>query len=74
MDRSEHLHNRAGGSAPRVAEMTLEMRWDNVSLRLGAIVGTVFGLYLRRRLTPGEIDGQPRVSRQISRTAVVPDA
>jgi hypothetical protein len=31
------------GSAPRVAETTLEMRWDNASLRLGAIVGTVFG-------------------------------
>ena len=61
------------GSAPRVAEKTLEMRWDNVSLRLGAIVGTVFGFYLRRRLMRGEIDGQLRVSRQISRTAVVPD-
>ena len=61
------------GSAPRVAEKTLEMRWDNASLRLGAIVETVFGLYLGRRLMPGEIDGQLRVSRQIPRTAVVPD-
>ena len=61
------------GSAPRVAEKTLEMHWDNASLRLGAIVGTVFGFYLRRRLMPGEIDGQLRVGRQISRTAVEPD-
>jgi hypothetical protein len=62
------------GSATRVAEKTLEMRWYNASLRLSAIVGTVFGFYLRRRLMPGEIDGQPRVGRQLPRTAVVPDA
>jgi hypothetical protein len=62
------------GSATRVAEKTLEMRRDTASLRLGAIVGMAFGRYLGRCLMPGEIDGQLRVSRQISRTAVVPDA
>ena len=62
------------GSASRVAEKVLEMRWGTASLLLSAIVGTVFGLYLGRRLKPGEIDGQLRVGRQISRTAVVPDA
>ena len=51
------------GSATRVAEKTLEMRRDTASLRLGAIVGTVFGFYLGRRLMPGEIDGQLRVGR-----------
>jgi hypothetical protein len=51
------------GSAPRVAEKTLEMRWDNASLRSGAIVGTVFGFYLGRRLVPGEFDGQLRVGK-----------
>jgi hypothetical protein len=62
------------GSASRVAEKVLEMRWGTASLLLSAIAGTVFGLYLGRRLKPGEIDRQLRVGRQISRTAVVPDA
>jgi len=51
------------GSTSRVAKKTLEMRWDTASLLLGAIVGTVFGLYLGRCLMSGEIDGQLRVSR-----------
>ena len=62
------------GSASRVAEKILQMRWDTASLRLDAIVGTDFGHYLGTRLMPGEIDGQLRVGRQISRAAVVPDA
>jgi hypothetical protein len=51
------------GPASKVAEKVLEMHWDTASLLLGAIVGTVLGLYLDRRLMPGEIDGQLRVSR-----------
>jgi hypothetical protein len=62
------------GSATIVAEKTLEMRWDTASLVLDAIGGTVFDLYLGRRLKSGDIDGQLRVGQQISRTAVVPDA
>jgi hypothetical protein len=34
----------------------LEMRWGTASLLVGAIAGTVFDLYLGRRLKPGEID------------------
>ena len=51
------------GSASKVAEKVLEMHWDTAWLLLGAIVGTVFDLYLCRRLMPGEIDGQLRVNR-----------
>lgn len=51
------------GPASKVAEKVLEMHWNTASLLLGAIVGTVFNLYLGRRLMPGEIDGQLRVSR-----------
>jgi hypothetical protein len=51
------------GSASRVAEKVLEMYWDTAWLLWGAIVGTVFGLYLGRCLMPGEIDGQLRVGR-----------
>jgi hypothetical protein len=61
------------GSAPRVAEKTLKIRWGTASLLMGAIVETVFGLYLGRRLKPDEIDRQLRVGQWISRTAVVPD-
>ena len=51
------------GPASKVAEKVLEMHWDTASLLLGTIVGTVFNLYLGRRLMPGEVDGQLRVSR-----------
>jgi hypothetical protein len=51
------------GSASRVAEKVLEMRWGTASLLLRAVVGTAFGLYLGRSLKPGEIDEQLRVGR-----------
>ena len=51
------------GYASKVAEKVLEMHWDTAGLLLCAIVETVFDLYLSRRLMPGEIDGQLRVSR-----------
>jgi hypothetical protein len=51
------------GSIPKVAEKVSEMRWGTASLLLGATARTVFDLYLGRRLMPGEIDGQLRVSR-----------
>jgi hypothetical protein len=51
------------GSASKVAEKVLDMHWNTAWLLLGAIVGTVFDLDLGRRLMPGEIDGQLRVSR-----------
>jgi hypothetical protein len=61
------------GPDPRVAEKVLAIRWGTASLLVGAIAGTVFGLYLERRLKPGEIDRQLRGGLWISRTAVVPD-
>jgi hypothetical protein len=51
------------GPASKVAEKVLEMHWDTAWLLLGTIVGTVFDLYLGRRLMPGEIEAQLRFSR-----------
>ena len=63
MDRSELLHNRAGGVCSQGGREDLGDALGQCIATLGRYRRDGLRLYLGRRLIPGEIDGQLRVGR-----------